>query len=83
MGMAAVALVANSVSLGLVSRHRGGGAHMRASFIFSANDVLANAAVLLAGALVAWTDSRYPDLVVGSVIAAVVLLGARRILRLR
>lgn len=83
MVMAGVALLANGFSLWLVSRHRGGGVHMQASFIFSANDVLANAAVILAGALVAWTDSRYPDLAVGAAIAILVLLGARRILRLR
>jgi Co/Zn/Cd efflux system component len=49
----------------------------------TANDVLANLGVVGAGALVAVTDSRYRDLVIGTVIAIVVLLGARRILRLR
>jgi Co/Zn/Cd efflux system component len=83
MAVAAVALVANVACLWLVSRHREGGAHMRASAIFSANDVIANAGVILAGLLVALTGSRYPDLLVGALIAAVVLLGARRILRLR
>jgi Co/Zn/Cd efflux system component len=83
MAVAAVALVANVACLWLVSRHREGGAHMRASVIFSANDVIANAGVIFAGLLVAVTGSRYPDLVVGAVIAAVVLLGARRFLRLR
>lgn len=82
MIVAGVALVANVTCLWLVSRHRDGGAHMKASVIFSANDVLANAGVIVAGALVAWTGSRYPDLAIGSVIAIVVLLGARRILRL-
>jgi Co/Zn/Cd efflux system component len=38
--------------------------------------------VIAAGALVAWTGSRYPDLVIGSLIALLVLNGARRILRL-
>ena len=56
---------------------------MRASWIFSTNDVLANLGVMVAGALVAWTGSRLPDLVVGTVVAALVLLGAVRILRLR
>lgn len=83
IGMASVALVANAACLWLVSRHREGGAHMRASVIFSANDVLANLGVILAGALVAATASPYPDLVIGAIIAVVVLLGARRILRLR
>lgn len=82
-GIAFVALVANVACLALVSRHRTGGAHMKASWIFSMNDVLANLGVIAAGALVAWTGSRYPDLVIGSLIALLVLNGARRILRLR
>lgn len=83
MAVATVALVANVLCLWLVSRHRKGGAHMRASAIFSANDVIANLGVTAAGALVAVTGSRHPNLVVGALIAAVVLLGARRILRLK
>jgi Co/Zn/Cd efflux system component len=82
MAVAAAALVANSFCLWLVSRHRGGGAHMKASAIFSANDVLANLGVIVAGVLVAVTDSQVPDLVIGAIIAVVVLLGARRILRI-
>jgi len=83
LAMAALALVANATCLWLVLRHKDGGAHMRASVIFSANDVLANLGVLVAGALVAWTGSRYPDLAIGGIIGVVVLLGAWRILRLR
>jgi Co/Zn/Cd efflux system component len=76
------ALAANVACLALVWRHRSGGAHMRASAIFSANDVLANAGVIVAGVLVAWTGSRLPDLLIGALIGIVVLHGARRILRL-
>jgi cation transport ATPase len=83
LGVAAVALVANVTCLVLVSRHREGGAHMKASYIFSTNDVLANAGVIVAGALVALTGSRFPDLVVGTLIGLLVLSGAVRILRLR
>ncbi len=83
MIVAAVALVANVICLLLIMRHRHGGAHMRASFIFSANDVIANLGVILAGALVLWTSSPWPDWIIGVLIAAVVLNGAIRILRLR
>lgn len=82
MGIALMALAANVACLWLISRHRHGGAHMRASWIFSTNDVLANLGVIMAGALVAWTGSRYPDLVIGALVALLVLNGARRILRL-
>lgn len=83
MGVGAVALVANATCLALVARHRDRGAHMTASYIFSANDVLANIGVIAAGALVAWTGSRIPDLVIGGIIGVVVLNGARKILALR
>jgi Co/Zn/Cd efflux system component len=55
---------------------------MRASWIFSTNDVVANLGVILAAGLVAMTGSRLPDLVVGAAIASVVLAGAVRILRM-
>ena len=56
---------------------------MKASWIFSTNDVLANLGVIVAGMLVAWTGANYPDLVIGAVISVLVLNGARRILKLR
>lgn len=78
-----VALLANVTCLFLISQQKNNGAHMKASWIFSANDVIANIGVIVAGALVAWTGSRYPDLVIGLIIAVIVLNGARRILQLK
>lgn len=83
VGVSLLALAANVACLLLIARHREGGAHMRASYIFSANDVLANLGVILAGVLVAWTGSPIPDRVIGALIGVVVLVGAYRILRLR
>lgn len=82
MGIGALALVANVACLVLIAKKRDRGAHMKASYIFSANDVIANIGVIVAGALVTWTGSPYPDLIVGAVIAMIVLTGARRILKL-
>lgn len=83
MGVSTVALVANVSCLYLISRHRQSGAHMKASWIFSTNDVLANLGVIGAGLLVGWTQSRLPDLVIGAIIVTIVLTGSVRILRLR
>ena len=83
MVMSALALLANVTCLMLISRHRDGGAHMKASWIFSANDVIINVGVILAGGLVALTGSAYPDLIIGTVVALIVLNGARRILALK
>lgn len=77
-----IALLANVSCLVLISKHRTGGVHMQASWIFSANDVIANLGVLLAGALVYVTKSPYPDLVIGGFIAAVVFRGALKILKI-
>ncbi len=83
VGISLLALAANVASLLLVGRHRAGGVHMRATYICTANDVLANVGVIAAGALVAWTGSRLPDLAVGTAVALLVLSGGVRILRLR
>jgi Co/Zn/Cd efflux system component len=42
---------------------------MRSTWLCSRNDLIANAAVLVAAALVAQTASRWPDVVVGLTIA--------------
>ena len=76
-----LALAANVVCLRLISRHRGGEVHMRASWIFSRNDVIANAGVILAGCLVYLTSSRLPDLIIGAAIVIVVAKGGLSIVR--
>ena len=81
MAVAAVALVANATCMWLLAAHRGGGAHMKASWIFTTNDVIANLGVIVGGVLVWVTRSAVPDLVVGAIIGVVVLTGAVRILR--
>ncbi len=83
MSFGFIALIANTLCLVLIAKNRENGAHMKASWIFSANDVIANLGVIFAGLLVALTGSRYPDLVIGLVIGIIVLDGARRILKLK
>ena len=75
------ALIANIYCLFLLSRHRDAGVHMRASWIFSTNDVVANLGVIISGLLVWALGSRYPDLVIGAIISAVVVRGGVIILR--
>lgn len=81
VGTGCIALVANLICLRLISKHRDGGAHMRASWIFSKNDVIANTGVIIAGVLVVTLGSRVPDLVVGSIVAVVVVRGGLKICR--
>ncbi|MFH3733199.1 cation transporter, partial [Acinetobacter baumannii] len=76
-----LALAANGSCLYLMRDHKESGAHMKASYIFSANDVIVNLGVIIAGILVAITGSRYPDLIIGLIIVLFVLNGARKILQ--
>ncbi len=77
----AVALIANVTGLLLIAKHRQAGVHMRASWIFSKNDVIANLGVILSGVLVIVLGSRFPDLVIGAAIATIVIRGGFEILR--
>jgi cation diffusion facilitator family transporter len=81
MAVGTVALCANLSCLMLIAKHRDGGIHMRASWIFSTNDVIANLGVIVAGGLVMYLENRLPDLVIGAVIAVVVVRGGIQILR--
>ncbi|WJI25709.1 cation diffusion facilitator family transporter [Thermosynechococcus sp. B3] len=81
MAIALLGLVANGYCLYLIAKHRQGEVHMRASWIFTQNDVIANVSVIIAGGLVALFRSPYPDLIVGFGIASLVLWGGIRIVR--
>lgn len=81
MAVGLVAFAANVVCLILIAKHRKGEIHMRASWVFSKNDVIANIGVIAGGGLVALLDSPLPDLIIGSVIAAIVMRGGIAIMR--
>lgn len=76
-----VALIANTICLMLISKHKEGEVHMRASWIFSKNDVIANLGIIIGGGLVYLSDSRLPDLVVGIAITIIVIRGGIVILK--
>jgi len=80
IGVGMVALVANVICLILIRKHNNDEVHMRASWIFSANDVIANLGVVIAGILVMVLKQRWPDIVIGSIISMLILQGAYRIL---
>lgn len=80
VGIGMLALIANIFCLTLISKHRDGEIHMRASWIFSKNDVIANSGVILAGGLVQILNSRWPDLLIGIVIVLVVIRGGNTII---
>ena len=77
-----LALVANGTCLYLLQRSKSEEAHMRATMIFTSNDVIINLGVIIAGVLVSLLNSNKPDLIVGAVVFVVVIRGAITILKL-
>lgn len=82
MGVATLALIANVSCLFVLFKHREGEVHMKASWIFSTNDVIANLGVIIAGAIVHFFDNQMPDLIIGTVVAIIVFRGALSILNM-
>lgn len=76
------ALIANAFCLYLLIKSKSKEAHMRASMIFTSNDVIINLGVIIAGLSVLWLNSSLPDLVIGSIVFILVIFGAVRILKL-
>ena len=70
------ALAANAASFGLLWSHRRGDANMRSAWICTRNDVLGNAAVLLAALGVFGTGTGWPDVFVAAIMASLALQGA-------
>ena len=76
------ALIANWLCLLLLQKSKSEDAHMKASMIFTSNDIIINTGVIIAGILVSLLSDRLPDLIIGSVVFVIVLRGAFRILKL-
>ena len=77
------ALIANGICLYLLQKSKSKEeAHMKASMIFTSNDVIINLGVIVAGFLVNVLNSNKPDLIIGTIVFILVVQGARRILKL-
>ena len=81
--VSALALIANAYCLYLLQKSRSKHeAHIKASLIFTSNDVIINLGVIAAGLLVLWLNSGIPDLIVGTIVFGLVIQGAIRILNI-
>ena len=77
------ALIANGICLYLLQKSKSKKeAHMKASMIFTSNDVIINIGVIVAGLLVNWLNSNKPDLIIGTIVFILVIQGAVRILKI-
>ncbi|MBX7241781.1 MAG: cation diffusion facilitator family transporter [Bacteroidia bacterium] len=77
-----LALIGNGLCLYLLQKSKSQEAHLQASMIFTSNDVIVNLGVIIAGGLVYLTHSKYPDLIVGTIVFLIVGQGALKILKL-
>ncbi len=76
-----VALIANGTCLALLWRHRQDDINMSSVWVCSRNDIASNIAVFAAAAGVWFTQSAWPDLLIGTVLACLFVTSALRVLR--
>jgi len=77
------ALIANGICLYILQKSKSKeDAHIKASMIFTSNDVIINLGVIVAGLLVNWLSSSKPDLIIGAIVFMLIIHGAFRILKL-
>lgn len=76
-----IALLANSVCLYLLTRHRHEDVNMSSVWECSRNDIATNLSVLFAAGLVWLTDSGWPDILVALALAALLMRSAIRVIK--
>lgn len=81
IGTASLSLVVNLIVLRMLAPMKSGEVHLRATWLFTRADVVANLGVILAGVLVFVLDKPHPDLVIGTLIGLYVIKEAIEIFR--
>mgnify|MGYP003387534961 CR=1 FL=1 len=81
MVMSSIAGVVNYVCLRLLQKLKQPDVNLRAAATFSFNDFVSNGGILIAGALVLWLGTNWPDLLVGLATALIAIKGGIEILR--
>jgi cation diffusion facilitator family transporter len=74
-------LLGNGICFLMLYRHRADDLNIRSTWLCSRNDIVANVSVLLAAMGVKMFDASWPDIVVGTAIAALFLKSAFTVLR--
>ena len=81
MVMGVIGAIVNALCLWLLLRLKNKDVNLRAAATFSLNDFASNGGIFVAGGLVLWSGSNWPDLLVGVAVAAIAIKGAVDILR--
>ena len=80
IGTAIVSFIVNMSVLRVLAPLKSGEVHLRATWIFTRADIVANVGVIVAGMLVFWLRSPIPDYVIGTLIGLYVVKEAVSIL---
>ena len=80
IGTAIVSFIVNMSVLRVLAPLKSGEVHLRATWIFTRADIVANVGVIVAGMLVFWLRSPIPDYVIGTLIGLYVVKEAGEIL---
>ena len=76
-----IALIANLVCFALLWKHKNDDLSMKSAWICSRNDVATNVVVIIAGFLVLYFQSMWPDIIVGLGMALIVLNSSVQIIK--
>jgi Co/Zn/Cd efflux system component len=77
-----IALIGNATSLYLLRKSKTQEVHIKATRIFTSNDIIVNLGVIISAIFVAVTQNKIPDIVIGAIVFIIVLRGAIRIFKL-
>ncbi len=82
IALSLIALTGNAASLYFLKKSASQEVHIKATQIFTSNDVFVNIGVIVSAVLVAVLHSKVPDLIVGAIVFAIVLRGAVQIFKM-
>jgi len=77
-----LSLIGNASVALMMNKHQHKDINFMSAFICCRNDAIGSAGIILAGLLVIFTGSFWPDIIIGSAIATIVCLGGIKIIRL-
>ena len=77
-----ISLIGNTFVALMMHQHHHKDINFKSAFICCRNDAIASAGIILAGALVMFTASFWPDIIIGAVIASIVCNGGIKVIRL-
>ena len=77
-----ISLIGNTSVALMMHRHHHKDINFMSAFICCRNDAIASAGIILAGGLVMFTGSFWPDVLIGTIIAGIVCNGGIKVIRL-